>query len=347
MWSSPSTPSSISMNAPYLVVLVTLPVHAHPRLVTRLEVDPGVRLRLLQPQGDPAALAVEADDLHLQEVPHLAQVARMPDLAVAHVRHVHQAVEPPQVHEDAVVGDVLDPGLDRVAFLDMVEDPLAEDVPLLLEVRPAGDDHVRLLAGELEDLELALDADDRVVVPHRPQVDLAPGEERLHADVHGVPALDLRHDGALHGRALVEHLLEVVPHADLDDLRAGKPDEPLRLVVPFRHHLDREPGGEGGALLLGEVFQGKHPLGLLVDVDGDVFLQHLDDLAVYDLALLGALEAGREHPGEIFLPRRRPSACLGIRVHLFREVYIVVFVFHAGLLWLLSKLILYTVTRYR
>jgi hypothetical protein len=263
-----------------------------------------------------------------------------------HVGHVHQPVEPAQIHEDAVVGDVLDPGLDRVALLDLVQKALAQDVPLLLEVRAPGDDHVGLLPGELEDLELSLDADDRIVVAYRPQVHLAAWKERLHADIHRVAALDLGDDRALHRRPLVEHPLQVLPHPDLYHLRAGEADEPLGLVVPFGHHLDRVPGLEGAALLLGEVLQRQHPLGLLVDVDGHEVLEDLDDLAVDHLPLFSAFEAGGEHAGEIFLPGRSPGGRRGIRLLLLREVGFVWFVIHATGSYWSRDILIYTVTRY-
>src|SRR3972149_4319370 len=142
----------MSTNAPKSVRFFTTP---SPNTPSR----GGARPHLLEPEGDAAPLPVEPDDLHLERLADLAHVRRVGDLAVTHVGDVHQPVESAQVHEDAVIGDVLHPRLDLVPLPDAVEQDLLPGLPLFLEVDPARHDDVGLLAGKLQHLELPLEVD--------------------------------------------------------------------------------------------------------------------------------------------------------------------------------------------
>ena len=107
----------------------------------------------------------------------------MVDATPAHVGHVQQAVDAPEVDERAVVGDVLDHALEHRALLEPLEGVLALHLALLLQEHAAGQDDVAPAAVELDDLELVLLADELLELPDRPQRHLGSGQEGPDADV--------------------------------------------------------------------------------------------------------------------------------------------------------------------
>src|SRR5207253_2044357 len=106
------------------------------------------------------------------------------------------AVDAAEVDEGAVVGEVLDDAGEDRALLELLEGVLLQLLALLLEQHAARKDDVPALLVELDDLELELLADQLVEIADRAKVHLRAGEERLHADVDGEPALHAPDDGA-------------------------------------------------------------------------------------------------------------------------------------------------------
>ena len=74
---------------------------------------PRIALELLHAEADALGVAVDADDLHLDRVADVDHLARVADALVADVGDVEQAVDPAEVDERAVIGDVLDDAVDR------------------------------------------------------------------------------------------------------------------------------------------------------------------------------------------------------------------------------------------
>ncbi len=81
--------------------------HAHPRVVAHL----------LEAQRHAVLLGVELEDLGGDLLAGLHHLARVADTAPGHVGDVQQAVDAAEVHERAVLGDVLDDAADDGAFL--------------------------------------------------------------------------------------------------------------------------------------------------------------------------------------------------------------------------------------
>src|SRR4029078_8584026 len=94
---------------------------------------------------------------------------------------VEQPVDAAEVDERAVLGEVLDDTLDDLAFLQPLERRLLQGSALLLEEHAARQDDVAALLVELDDLELEVLSEERIEVPHRAQVHLRAGQERLDA----------------------------------------------------------------------------------------------------------------------------------------------------------------------
>src|SRR5690606_29525211 len=162
-------------------------------------VDPRIRLDLLEAQRHALGLGVELQHLDLELVADLEHLARVVDAAPRHVGDVEQAVDAAEVDEGAVVGDVLDHAVDDLPDLEGLQRLAALALALLLEQRAAREHHVAAPLVELDDLELRALAHQRLEVPHRAQVHLRAGQERLDADVDRQAALHARHDHAFHG----------------------------------------------------------------------------------------------------------------------------------------------------
>ena len=96
-------------------------------------VQPRILGDLLEAQGDPLGLGVELQDLDLHLVAHAEHLGGVVDPAPGHVGDVEEAVDPAEVHEATVLGDVLDDPVDDLADLEVLEGLLLELLALLLE----------------------------------------------------------------------------------------------------------------------------------------------------------------------------------------------------------------------
>src|SRR5690606_16341869 len=155
--------------------------HAGADRVLLVGAVPGILLDLLEAQADALGGRVALEDHDADLVAHVEHLARVTDAAPAHGRDVEQAVDAAQVDERTVVGEVLDLALEDRPLVQALEGLLLELLTLLLEQDTAAEHDVAALLVELDDLELELLADVLVKVPNGPDVDLAAGQERLHA----------------------------------------------------------------------------------------------------------------------------------------------------------------------
>ena len=178
-------------------MLVTRPVNLVADRILELDALPGIGLELLHAERDALGLAVEADHLDLHGLADAQDLGRMVDAAPGDVGDVQQAIEAAEVDEGAVVGDVLDHAAQHLAFLEGGEQLVALLGAQLLEHRPARDHDVAAAAVHLEDLERLVLVEQRRDVAHRPDVDLAAGQEGDRAaEIDREPALDPAEDRA-------------------------------------------------------------------------------------------------------------------------------------------------------
>ena len=94
---------------------------------------PRVLLRLLEPERDPLAVAIDVEDLDRDRLADLQDLGRMVDVAPGDLGDVDQPVDPLEVDEGAEVDDVGDLALDDLAGLQAPEDLLADLLALVLE----------------------------------------------------------------------------------------------------------------------------------------------------------------------------------------------------------------------
>ena len=174
------------------------PRQAHPRIFAEL----------LHAQRNAVFLLVELEYLGFDFVADRQHFRRMLDAAPGEIGDVQQAVDAAQVHERAVIGDVLDDALDHCAFLQAGEQRLALGALRRFQHCAARYHHVVALAVELDDLEIHLlvfvgrGVLDRADIHQRTRQE---GADAVHHDSE--TALDLAVDHALHERALFERLL--------------------------------------------------------------------------------------------------------------------------------------------
>ena len=125
-----------------------------------------------------------------------------------------------------------------------------------------------------------------------PDVDLAAGQERAHADVHGETALDPFDDAADDDLLLGEGALDLVPDLHLLGLLARKHDVAFTIFGPLEQHVDDVAGLHGDlARFVEELVDGDDPLGLVADVDDDLAVGDLEDRALDDFAFCYIPEA--------------------------------------------------------
>src|SRR5215831_19206820 len=119
----------------------------------------------------------------------------MMQTAPRHVGYVKQTVDPADVDECAVFGQVLDRSVDDVADVDLrqrlslllIDDLVSDDLPRK--------DHIVSPPAEFDDLRLDIFADVCVELTDRTRIDLRAGQECLDAaDLDLEPALRLVND---------------------------------------------------------------------------------------------------------------------------------------------------------
>src|SRR2546422_5175988 len=253
--------------------------------VRLLDTLPRIRRLLLVAERHPARLAVEVEDHDLHLVADLEDLRGMPDATPAHVGHVQEPVDPAEIDERAVVGDVLDGAREHHPLGQDLERVLLLLLPFLLEDRAAREHDVAAAAVELDDLGPDRLADPGRQVLHGAEVHLGPRQEGLDPDVDGEAALDDLDHPALHRRAFLVGLGDRVPDLDLVGLVLGENDEPLGVLFGFEVHLDLFADLRQGAVPV-EFLDRDRPFALVADVDEDLAGADVDHAAADDLSFL-------------------------------------------------------------
>jgi hypothetical protein len=206
--------------------------------------------------------------------PTLSDFARVADAAPGHVGHVQQAVQTVEVHERAVVGDVLDDAAADDAGLDLLEELATAFAALFFDEFATGDDEVLLLLVDLDDLEVEGLAHELFEALGRVDVDLGGRHERVDADGDDEASLDDGLDAALDDGAFLAIGFDALPLADLLGAIVGDGRGAVLVLelleVDLELHADLDLGH------VGELGLGDESLGLAADV-------HDDELVFADL----------------------------------------------------------------
>ena len=185
-------------------------------------------------------LRVVADDLDLDRLADAQRVARVVDPAPGDIGDVQQTVDAAEIHESAVIGDVLDDPLKDLAFLEIGEELVARFGAGFLQHRAPRDDDVAAAPVHLEDLERLRGAHQRRDVAHRADIDLAAGEKRHRArEIDRETALDPAEDRAAHALVGVERLLKQGPRLFAARPFAGQHGLAVAVLHAFEIDVDR------------------------------------------------------------------------------------------------------------
>jgi hypothetical protein len=263
---------------------------------------PRIGKQLLDAQGDAVRLVVDLDDLHLDRLTDRYDLGRMVHAPPGHVGDVQQAVDAAEIHEGAVLGDVLDHAVDDLALFEVGHELGALLGAALFENRAAGHHDVAAAAVHLEDLERLRHAHERGDVAHGADVHLRAGQERHGAvEVDRVAALHLVEDHAVDALLGLEGLFELHPRLFAPGLVAG--DDGLAQRILDALHVDLDLVADLDRLVAvgtGEFLEGDASLGLGADIDDRDVLFDRDHLALHDRAFAdlvreeGFFEQGRE-----------------------------------------------------
>ena len=236
----------------------------------------------------------------------------MVDALPAHVGDVQQAVDAAEVHERAVVGDVLDHALAHLALVQLGHQLGALLGAGFLENGAARDDDVAARAVHLQDREGLFLAHKRPDVAHGADVDLGARQEGAGAaEVDGEAALHAADDGAHHRLALAEHDLETGPGLLAAGLLAADHRFARGVLHPLQEHFHGLADlGRGLAVALLELLHGDAALGLQTDIHDQEVLLDADHDAVDDGAFVQVA------PGEAFVEQRGEVVARGGESHI-------------------------------
>src|SRR5919106_611605 len=292
------------------------------RRVHRLgTVGPGHRLLALldalQGQREPAAVAVDVEDLDLHGLTDVEDLRRMVDVAPRELGDVDQPVHAVEVDEGAEVDDVRDLALDHVARAEPVEDRLAHLLALVLEHGAAREDDVVARAVELEHLAAKLAPHELVEVLHAPDVDQGRRQEAAHAEVEDEAALVHLDHPSRDGLAGLGGTLDLLPSKLEASALLGEDQAAFRVLLREDERVDLLTDGNlvGGVDRAPdrELRDGDDPFGLVPDVDEYLVLVDADDRAVHDLALVDLGEGRVVVRNELPVGAGRPDALFDCR----------------------------------
>ena len=232
---------------------------------------------------------------------------------------MQQAVHAAQIHEGAVIGDVLDHALDHLLFLQGSDQRRTLLGAALFQNGAARHHDVAAAAIHFQDLEQLGLVHQRADIAGGTHIDLAAGQEGHGAvEIDGEAALDAAEDHAGDAGLVVEGLFQLDPAFLAARLVARQHGFTQRIFDALQIDLDLVAhlhiGGDAGH---GEFLQ-RHPaFGLEADIHHGEIIFDGDDLALDDGAFLRrlGLEALFQHRREIVAAGRgngRFTADLGL-----------------------------------
>src|SRR6266849_1394681 len=231
-------------------------------------VRPRIRDELLVAERHALGRRVVLEHDHVNLVVDLEELRWVPDAAPRHVGDVQQPVDPAEIDERAVVGDVLHDSPDHLALGKRLQRVLLLFRVLLFEERLSREHDVAALLVHLDHAHAKFLAPERVEIPDRTNVYLGAGQEGTHADIHGQAALDPLDDPADDDLALGIGLLDLVPDLHLLGFFAREDEVAFAIFGPLEQHVDNVAGLDGHLAVLVEKFgDGNDALGLVPDVD--------------------------------------------------------------------------------
>ncbi len=240
--------------------------------ITVLGIEPRIGRELLESQRNALLLFVVLQNFDLNLIADVHQIFGMSEASPGHVGDVQQAIEPAEIDERAVLGEVLDDAGEDGTLFQMLQGLGALFILLAFEQVLARDHDVAALLVELDDGDfdgLALHA---VQIADGAQVDLRAGQERMRAmDVDRQTALDAVDDDGLDGLLLVVGLFDFFPGVNALRLLVREVDVAFFGLALVAHDVDFIAGLELGiALMIEHLRKRQHAFRLGADIDHHV-----------------------------------------------------------------------------
>ena len=256
-------------------------------------------MELLEAEGDPFAVPIDIEDLHLDLVTHFTDLGRMANASPRHIGDVEQSIHPAKIDEGAEVGDVLDPTLSNLADLELLLELLALLAALLLEDDTTRHDDVTPPLVEFEDLEFEFLTDQVFYVGNAAQRDLRTREERIDAhDVDCDATLDLFLDGTADGLVAVVSVLYLLPNAEEIGFLLREDDHAFLVFQALQENVDGVPRLD--SRWISELVERDRAFRLEAQVENRGIIRHPEYGGGDDLPFLDVLEGVLVH-GEHFL----------------------------------------------
>ena len=254
--------------------------------IFQIDAFPRVGFELLHAERDALRLGVEADHLHLDVLPDVERLGGMIDPPPGDVGDMQQTVDPAEIDEGAVVGDVLDDAVEDLAFLEARDQLRTLLGAALFEHGPARHDDVAARTVHLQYLKRLLRAEQRGDVAHRPDIDLAARQKRDGAvQIDGEAALDPAEDHPGHPLVRLKAFFELGPGL----LAARFFARQLGLAVLVLHAFEKDLDGVADveawfAAAGGEFLQGDAAFRFEADIDQHRVVFDGDDPTLDDRA---------------------------------------------------------------
>ena len=182
--------------------------------ITMLGIEPGIGRELFEAQRHPLLVPVKLEHFHLNLIANIYQITRMRKPSPRHICNVQQTVNAAQVHERAIVGQILHHPRQNRALLQVFQHLRTLFILLLLQKLLARNDNVAALLVQLHNGNREALPFDAVQVAHRPQFNLRSRQKCARpVDVNSYAPLGPLHYRRLNGLILAVRLLDLVPCA--------------------------------------------------------------------------------------------------------------------------------------
>src|SRR5450631_1262524 len=301
--------------------------------VAVLCIQPWIGRELFKAERDALLVLVVLQDLHLNLVADVDQVARVRQTSPRHVGNVQQTVDSTHINERTVLGQVLDDAGEDATFFEVFEGFAALLVLLFFQKLLARDHDVAALLVELDDGDFHRLALHAVQIADRTQVHLRAGQEGARAlNIDGQAALDAFHDDALDRLLLVVSALNLVPRAQPLRFQVREVDVALFGMALLAQNVDLGAGLELRLALVIENFRKRHhAFGFRPDIDDDVgrgqFHHGALDYVVVANRFLGLVLEVMESGGEIVAGGHAIFSSVAVSGFVFMNVLIMKVVF--------------------
>mmetsp|Transcript_6380 Transcript_6380/g.9537 ORF Transcript_6380/g.9537 Transcript_6380/m.9537 type:complete len:337 (-) Transcript_6380:255-1265(-) len=252
--------------------------------ITTLDINPGIFAQLLQAERNTVALTIELQNLDADFVANINDFARMLDALPGHIGNVQQAVNTTQIHERAVVGQVLDDTLDFHTLGQGFQQSFTLGTVLSFQNGAAGNNHVVTLLVELDNLEFEFFVLQVRGVANRTNIYQRARQEGTDAgQIDGEATLDLTVDDTFNHFLSFEGLLEYLPGFCTLGLFTGQTGLTEAVFNSVESYIDNVADSNFQlAFFVKELGGGDNAFGLQSGVNGDpvvidVYNGSLDD----------------------------------------------------------------------